>query len=414
MNRRSPIFSSERADPFEFVEVDAPSEAAVLSLGDRASILLYTVHDGEIVPRQFLRDAQGRECLDKDVLESAFATERDWGANLVAHALAEALGVRGYGRVRIARVLFDFNRFPGATPPGNREPLDRMAMNHPLCDVLDHSQKMAALDLYDEISRAFEPRLRGKLITLGVHTYDERNPSRTSRPHLSLVTRPVNYQKESRMPYGVFDPMYPDVLAESTASRVLCNRISLNLERAGFRVTDNHPYALPEGSVEVRTQVWSFFSYVRQRFEAEHREAAGDPGYAAVWNMLLNTNLRDSKAESLRGFLHRFRQPLDHERSLFANAQQAYRTIDAFVRETTLVSDYRRSPNRPSSLGLEVRKDLLCSTDPKTGAPRPATEVEQQRARGIAQVVAGAIATYFATDRNAPEAGAPGVDDVAG
>lgn len=391
-----------------------PSEAAVLSVGDRASILLYTVHDGNIIPRQFLRDAQGRECIDKEELETAFATERDWGANLVAHALAEALGVRGYCRVRVARVLLDFNRFPGATPPGNADPLERMAINPPMSDVLDHPQKMAALDLYDEISRAFEPRLRGKLITLGVHTYDERNPSRTSRPHLSIVTRPVHYQRHSRMPYGVFDPIYPDVLAESTASRVLCNRISLNLERAGFRVTDNHPYALPEGSVEVRTQVWSFFSYVRQRFEAEHRETAGDPAYGSVWNMLLNTNLRDSHAESLRGFLHRFRQPPEAERKLFAEAQQAYEKVVAFVRDTTLVSDFRNSPNRPSSLGLEVRKDLLCSTDPKTGAPRPATEVEQQRAQGIAQVVAGAIATYFATDRTASEAEADLGPSVAG
>ena len=402
MTSTSPHFQSTPGPAFEFVNTpEVHTGPNALDAEERSKIFLYTVHDGDSVPTRYWQTEDGQPRLPVEELNRAFARERDWGANLVARALAEELGLEGYGRVRIARVLLDFNRFPGATPPGVRDPLERMAINPPMCDALDHGSKMAALQLYDEISADFEPRLRGKLITMGVHTYDEHNPSQTSRPHLSLVTRPGHYQREARMPYGVFDPMYPDVLGESTASRVLCNRMSLNLERVGFRVSENHPYALPEGSVEVRAQVWSFFSYVRERFGVEAPQTADDPAYQAVWKMLLNTNLRGVDGEALRGYLHRFRHPPAPQAELFAAAQIAYRKIEDYLASGTLVRDYRRWAERPSSIGLEVRKDLLCGFDSTTGQPRPASHEQQGHARSIAAVIAGAVRTYFATDRDA-------------
>jgi hypothetical protein len=202
------------------------------------------------------------------------------------------------------------------------------------------------------------------------------------------------------MPYGVFDPLYPDVLGESSCSRVLRDRISLNLERAGFRVSSNHPYALPEGSIEVRSQVWYFFSFVRRRFEQLEAATADDPAYALVWDMLLNTNLRHARAERLRGYLHRYRRVDAADQPLFAAAQVAYEHIARFVADSGVVRAYRRSAQRPSSLALEVRKDLLCEMDPDTGLPRAATDKMQDVASEVARIVAGAIRIYFENDRD--------------
>ncbi len=383
------------ADPFEFVDV-AENPDGALEPSVRPRVLVHTVHDGDLLPPRFA-DAWGD--VDDPVLLQTFARERDWGANLVAKHLAHALGLRIYGRVRLARVLLDFNRFPGTTPPGNRDPLERLAINPPFSERLSHADKMALLDEYDHISELLEPHLHDKLIVIGVHTYDELNPSATSRPHLSVVDRPAGYQREAAMPYGVFDPMYPDVLGESSCSRILRDRISLNLERVGFRVSGNHPYALPEGSIEVRSQVWYFFSFLRRRYEREHPASVGDPAHGLVWDMLLNTNLRDAKAESLRGYLHRYRKVAPEEAALFSAARVAYERIERFVENTDVLQQYRRSANRPSSLALEVRKDLLCEMDPQTGLPRPATASMREVAKQIAAVVAGAIRTYFESDR---------------
>lgn len=383
--------------PFELVPIDGGS--GLVAEPYRARLFVHTVHDGDVIPRRFRERPDGTPLVPLEPLERAHVRERDWGANLVAHSLAEQLGLPCYGRVRIARALLDFNRFPGSTSPGNRDPLERLAINPPFTEALSHPQKMDLLDVYDRISDQIEATFRNKLIVIGVHTYDERNPSATSRPHLSLVNIPAGYQREARMPYGVFDPIYPDVLGESTCSRILRDRISLNLERAGFRVSSNHPYALPEGSIEVRAQVWYFFSYVRRRFEAEHPATASEPAHALVWEMLLNTNLRQALPESLRGHLHRYQRAAPEHEALFREAAAVYERIHRFIGEANVCRDYRRDPNRPSSLALEVRKDLLCELDPRSANPRPATPTMRQRAHVIGRVIAGAIRTYLETDR---------------
>jgi hypothetical protein len=386
--------------PFELVPVE-PGDGVVAD-AYRSRLFVLTVHDGDVIPRRFREHADGSPIVPLETLERAHVRERDWGANLVAHELARALGLPCYGRVRIARVLLDFNRFPGSTPPATRDPLERLSINPPFTEALSHPQKMDLLDVYDRISDAMETCFRDKLIVLCIHTYDERNPSATSRPHLSLVNIPAGYQREARMPHNVFDPIYPDVLAESTCSRILRDRISLNLERKGFRVSSNHPYALPEGSIEVRAQVWYFFTYLRHRFEAAHPHAATDEAHHIVWEMLLNTNLRKALPEALWGHLHRYQRAAPEHEGLFGRAAAAYAEIRRFIDEANVPRDFRRNPERPSNLALEVRKDLLCELDPQ-GIPRPATPKLQQRAQVIARVIAGAMNTYLEQDRKLQE-----------
>ena len=84
---------------------------------------------------------------------------------------------------------------------------------------------------------------------LTIHTYDVHNPSLTERPELSLITRSQSYQNNSHLPFGLFDPLFPDVLMESSTDPVLRDRIALTLEKLGVRVEHNYPYCLPDGSL---------------------------------------------------------------------------------------------------------------------------------------------------------------------
>lgn len=385
--------SASSPPPFEFVPVE-PSGDRRLEAEPPQRIFVYTVHDGEVLPEQFIKPSINRAELERRTIEM-----RDWGANRVASRLAAALGVGGYARANIARVLLDLNRFPGTTSPGAVNPLDRFSIMEPFGSALRHAEKMAVLSIYDEMSHAIEDHIEGSLISIGIHTYDAHNPSETKRPDVSIISTPNTYLQHSRMPHGLFDPIYPDLLAESSCSRVLRDRISLNLERGGYRVSQNHPYPLPEGSIEVRAQVWSFFRFIKQRFEEAHPDSAGDEGMRMVWTMLLDTNLRDTQAEALRGYLHRYHRPsTPEERAAFQRARDAYTRVRDFVENTNVVSDFRRAPYRPSGLAIEVRKDLLVSFD-GDARPRPSTDEQKQLASEVAEVIAGAIEMFLETDR---------------
>jgi hypothetical protein len=390
--------------PVEEVWVEPKADARVPA-AFRDSIAIYTVHDGGAIPEQFRLRPDGSPVVDPVLLRAKYVDERDWGANLVAEQLAAALGVGRYSRIRLARVVLDFNRFPGSTPAGETNALERLAIGPLYAEALSHGQKMALLEgYYDRISDLLETSLGDKLLSIAVHTYDELHGSATKRADLSMVTLPLSYQREARMTFGVFDRMYPDRLAESTCSRILRDRISLGLERAGFRVVHNHPYAMPDGSTEVRAQVWYFFRYLRRCFQAEHPKTVGDPAYEWVWLMLLDTNLRLAEAEALRSFLHRFRKVPAEQLEDFREALDAYRHVRDFLRESTVVFDFKHSRDRPSSLGVEVRKDLLCSLDRETGAPMKPTERQKEVAGKISDAIARAIAIYLAEDRGVDEA----------
>jgi len=368
-------------------------------LADRVAI--YTPHDGASIPNRYYYEADGETPrVDPAVLRKRYVQMRDWGANAVAEPLATALGLRHYARCKIARVLLDFNRFPGSTPINNSEPLESLAIGRIYSDALDHNDKIELLDTYyDRISASIENLLGDGLMGIAIHTYDETHASKTKRADLSLISLPLSYQRESRLTYGVFDPMYPDHLAESTCSRILRDRVSLNLERSGFRVTHNHPYPVPDGSIEMRAQVWHFFRFLRQRFERAYPETMDLTAYRSVWTLLLDTNLRLAEADALRSFLHRFRRVREQNRAGLDAAVRAYRHVRTYLTESDVVGDYRRSPERPSSLGIEIRKDLVCSFDPITGHPRRPNKAQQETANRIADAIAGAIATYIDTDR---------------
>ena len=385
--------------PYQLVAVEQRGQVSIPS-ELRKRIFIHTVHDGGAIPKRYRMDENGNPRVDLEELERRYIRERDWGANLVARKISEALGIPGFARVKVARVLLDFNRFPGSTPPTGHDPLERLAISRPFSTVLNHNQKLELLErYYDTISDLIEQQwLRGALMMIGVHTYDEHNPSQTQRPALSIMSSVASYMRDKHMPFGVFDPMYPDSLAESTCSRVLRDRISLNLERNGFRVAHNYPYALPEGSMEVRAQVWFFFDFLRNTFQKAHPETVEDDAYRRVWTMLLNTNLRLHEAESLRGYLHRLRKVTSGEVKKFRRSQEAYTHIQHFLEANDVATAFRRCPTRPSSFAIEVRKDLVCDFDPRTGRPLPISPEIDQRASLIGNVIAGAIATYFDVD----------------
>jgi hypothetical protein len=361
----------------------------------RNRILVDTIHDGDLIPPDCLVHRDGRP-IDPSDIRSHFELDRDWGAGLVAARLSGALGLPGWYKVNVARVLIDYGRFPGSTTAG-ADYLSRFAINYPFSDWLSHDRKRLLLEeQYDACSRGMEQAIRGKQIKLACHTYDRRNSSGTLRPQISLVTRSLAYQRDSRMPVGVFDPLYPDMLAEFTADRVLTDRISLDLEKRGIPVAHNYPYCLPEGSIEVRAQVWYFFEFVRKRFESERPDTVSDPAYRAVWAMLLDTNRRDTESDALRSYLHFFRRPPAGLEEMFRRVRRAYEEVKARIedRDRQLVTEYRNSDERLSTIAIEVRKDLVWELGEGERPIRPRPDV----AGRIAEAIAAAILRYLRED----------------
>ena len=390
-------FETGPKDPFTF-EAPVGEPVGELPEGFRDRIQIDTIHDGDRIPPEFLVDAKGRP-IEAPTIRNAYELDRDWGAGLVAARLAGALGLPGFHQVNTARVLMDYGRFPGSTSAG-ADYLSRFAINYPFSDLLDHDQKRGILEgQYDRCSTAMEKAIGGRLIKIACHTYDRRNASGTTRPHVSLVTRSLAYQRDSRLPVGVFDPMYPDQLAEFTADRILTDRISLDLETAGIPVAHNYPYCLPEGSIEVRAQVWYFFDFLRRRFELERPETTGDPAYRGMWGMLLDTNRRNTESDALRSYVHLFRRPPGGLDELFRRVRVAYEDVRAFLErdDRRLVTEYRYSESRPSTMAIEVRKDLVWELTEDDRPVRPRPEV----AARVAEAIAKAILRYLREDRPA-------------
>ena len=388
-------FIAEAQPPVSFVEVS--SDPLPFPEMYRNLISVDVIHDGPYIPPGYLIDANG-DPFDHELIQRSFEIERDWGANIVAQRLAEKLGLKGFTTVNTARCLVDFGRFPGSTR-GNATHLGRFAINYPYSSLLDFDQKRSLLsEHYDAISRFMDKTLEGKLLKIAIHTYDQYNESGTERPHVSLVTRTLEYQMESRMPFGVFDPLYPDILAEFTVDRVLRDRISLTLEKNHIPVAHNYPYLLPEGSTEVRHQVWRFFNWLHHRFDRDFSETKGDPAYDRVWEMLQDTNLRSARAGELRSVLHMHREPPWETAGLYEYIIDAYRNIHDFVTRDNqkIIEEYRRSPMRCMSMGIEIRKDLVWSFD-STGRP---TGPNPEFGLFVAEKIAEAVATYLSEDRN--------------
>lgn len=382
----------------------APLEHVPVSGGDalpypeawRDQITVDVIHDGAVLPPAYLVDARGRGLRERTWYRS-FVHERDWGASLVAQRLAERLCLDSFMRVTTARCLLDFGRFPGSTQPGATH-LRRFAINTPFSQLLGFPQKRQLLEEhYDVISSEMDKAIRGRILKIAVHTYDRYNASGTERPQVSLVTRALGYQMESEMPMGVFDPLFPDILAEFTLDRVLRDRISLTLEKAGTPVAHNYPYLLPEGSPEVRHQVWCFFDWLQQRFEAAEPGTVSDPAYAWVWELLKDTNLRSPRAVALRSYLHMYRRPAAGLDAEYRSAERAYHHVASLLQAdgSALVQQYRTQPVRPMAFGIEVRKDLLWEFD-EAGHP---LQPKPERGVEVADRIADALLIYLNEDK---------------
>ncbi|MCA9713561.1 MAG: hypothetical protein H6713_29765 [Myxococcales bacterium] len=391
-------YRTELADPVSFVAntSDPDSARAALPREFRDSIVLDVIHDGDLIPSEFLVDPRGAPINERAFLRH-YVLERDWGASLVAGALARHLGLAGFYRVELARVVMDFGRFPGITPK-DTDHLGRRAINYPFSDLLGYDQKRRILEsYYDPISSRLEPAVARAQVKIAIHTYDTHNRSGTLRPPVSVLTRCVGYQNNGEMPLDVFDPLFPDLLGEFTSDRILRDRISLTLERAGISTAHNYPYLLPDGSVEVRSQVWNFFRLLRNAYEATFPETRTEPAHARVWRMLLDTNLRSSESEALRSYLHAFRRVDPAREPAFVAARKAYEQIAAFLErdDSHFAREFRYSPSRPSALGIEVRKDIVYRFDRRGYPTRPNVEGAEQ----VARILARAIHTYFTHDR---------------
>jgi len=386
--RPQPLLEDVPVAPIDVMDV--PQDAL-------AELTLDVIHDGDYVPARFLVD-RDEQPITFESIDADYVRERDWGACLVAERIAARLGLGTYTRVNVARVLMDFGRFPGSTP-AHADHLHRFAINYPFSERLSFTAKRALLEeCYDPISQEMEGKLADKRIKLAIHTYDQYNESGTERPATSIITRSLSYQNTSEMPAGLFDPLFPDVLGEFTADRILRDRLSLMLEKANVPVAHNYPYCLPEGSLEVRYQVWVYFQSLRAFFESRFPETRGDDCYELVWRMLSDTNLRSAESDTFRSFIHMFRRAPGGRDDEFRRAARAYEQLCTFCSSAEgqrFVRRYRFSPKRASSLGLEVRKDLLTEFD-AVGNP---VRVRWDNVERIGDVLAHALQIYMCEDR---------------
>ena len=379
----------------------SPGGAADASAeGQGAGALVFTIHDGSQVPRDLFGE-RSEEVLARSDVETAYVQERDWGANLVARHLAREIGSASYLRVNLARAVMDFGRFPGCSSVG-AEYLRRHAVFPPIEQLLSEEQRHEMLArYYDSASQAFVQHFSDKLITVAVHSYDPTNRSGTRRPEVGLVTRSLEYQLNSTMPPYIFDPLFPPELCEATCQRLVTYQALADLERDGWYTALNYPYIMPEGSVEIRAQVWFFFRYLRREFSQAFPQTLSAPAYQRVWQMLLDVVRRSAESERLRGTLHRYREAPRGSEALFAEARKAYREIARFLtsHRADLLDRYRFTSERLSCLGIEIRKDLLCQIegDRVVGMRDEAAETAQR----IASRIAPAVRSYLAEHSHA-------------
>ena len=396
-------------------------------------VLIHAIHDGTAAPVE-LRSAL------QELAPARYAVEKDWGARRVAASLCRYLGLQDFVLVRLARFLLDFGRFPGVSPRG-AEHLHRLAIPPEVAEVLTWEARELLLRRYDEISRVYESAIlhpvqnRPRRLIIGIHTYDPFNAEGTLRPPLSLLSRSLTFHDQHTMHPGEFDPLYPDAIAELTADRCLTAGMARLLERDNVGVSDNHPYLLPDGGLEVRSQVWFFFRWLYKVFcEARFPGVASlDPDELPagpekrVWRMLLDTNLRNTDSAELRSHLHRYRRPwhpggevgpdpFAHERAFYFQLRRFVdeHQVDLAGRPVSVVDAWRLSPVRPSSMVIEIRKDLIWRFEclPPHGKAdlaawqraRPRTDEGAGRTEEITtltRLIARAIRAYLTED--APE-----------
>ena len=117
-----------------------------------------------------------------------------------------------------------------------------------------------------------------------------------------------------------------------------------------------------------------------------------------VWTMLFDTNLRSAESQALRSYLHMYRRAPEGDEELFKAAREEYERVSEFLRRNRdhLVKTYRDADYRPSTILVEVRKDLVFNFE--KGRP---TEPRWDNARIIARKIALAIEQYLSLDKPA-------------
>lgn len=214
-----------------------------------AHALVYSVHDGAGVPS--LPPAAA------ELVARRFVAERDWGADRLARHIAASLGLPGTWRLRLARSLLDFGRLNGVTAPGANH-YQRRAVARELAALLDPPSLAELAASYDRAEADLQARIAGlakqprPLVLLGIHTFDPiggdgRGGPATPRPAASLLHVPESLAPDT---YGAG---FVDALAGTTAHPMLLELLQQELAGAGFDAPYNRPYALPEGSVELRS-----------------------------------------------------------------------------------------------------------------------------------------------------------------
>lgn len=374
---------------------EVPAADAVDGEMDRR-VLVDTVHDGHAVPESILPLSQEAW---RD-LELAMTDERDWGAHHVALSLSRHLRLASYKRVLLARPLLDFNRFAGI----NELPLGhdhRDAIFPPMSAHLDRRRtRMLLEDGYDRIEERMEQWIAGRQVKIAIHTYRPSNAIGTQRPAVSLITQSAAYDRLTDLRQAALYEFFPRELAEFTADRMLTYRIAGTLERAFVPTGLNSPYLLPDGSVEIRVQIWLFVQFLRQRYEASERARhRGTREYAAIWNMLANTNRRSAEATSLREQLHGSARVPRSQDLDFPKLQETYDDVRAFLEESEgrLVWEYRFSPERMSAIIVEVRRDFILEMEGPPGYERP-VRVRADRVEEIGAKIAEAVRGYLQED----------------
>ena len=290
----------------------------------------------------------------------------------------------------------DFGRFPGSSKDDATH-LGRHAINQPFTEWLNFNKREMFLKNTTTVSQTVLTNFyRAKILKVAFHTYDQYNESGTERPHVQLVTRMLSYQMEARMPADIFDPIYPDVLADYTVDRVLVSRLSLNLEKEHIAVGNNYPYLLPEGAMEVRHQVWRFFDWLHKKFTQTFQiqdKTQHTPPFGVCYK---DTNFRSAESAALRSIIHLYRRAYTNKASLYNRSLDAYHHIRTYLNANQhLIKGFRFDPMRCMSLGIEVRKDLVWTFD-KNGNP---IEPRFDQVNRIADLIATALVQYFTEDR---------------
>lgn len=358
------------------------------------TLLIDTIHDGYIIPEELENGYKTDQNL-QDEITASIIPERDWGASLVAQAVAETLGISGFHEVLLARNVLDFGRFPGISRPRSQH-LDRLSVSGPLSAYIRDHCPDEILSYFEKISDQMEKQVNKRLdatgqvgerrirnsrfIRLAIHTFDPYGGDGVRRPMVGIIHRSRSIAKHDALPDGVFSRLYPDELAAFSADRLLKSSLSCCFEKYYIPEVSDKPYMLPEGSVEMRIQVWLWFQYLRACFEEQARDdyenLLGDTdvikgdydGYKKYWTTVMNPTAIRPTTRVIAAFLE---GKLNESGNLGVDLQSArkiHRAVSDFFKRSkkhksglpTILGKYQYDAYRPSCIAIEIRKDAIC------------------------------------------------------